>query len=90
MMGETQRSGRQTERVSLRKNRNRKREQWESEKLRETVKAREKRGKTHASHPAARGECNSWLGADVGLLGVFIDLQGFNPQYWPKPLAKGC
>lgn len=45
--------------------------------------------KTHASHPAVRGECFSKLGADVGLLGVFIDLQGFNPQYWPKPLVQG-
>lgn len=29
--------------------------------------------------------------AHIGLRGVFIDLQqGFNPQYWPKLLAKGC
>lgn len=46
--------------------------------------------KTHARYPAVRGECSSWLDADAGLLGVFIDLQGFNPQYWPKPLAEGC
>lgn len=70
------------------------REQREPEKLKDKgdkVKAseRQKRGKAHASRPAVRGECNSWLGADAGLLDVFIDLQGFNPQYWPKPLAEG-
>lgn len=61
-------------------------------KSKEKVKAREmlKRGKTHVSRPAVRGECDSWLGADAGLLGVFIDSQDFNPQYWPKPLAEGC
>lgn len=45
--------------------------------------------KTQASHPAVRGECFSKLCADTGLLGVFIDLQGFNPLYWPKPLVQG-
>lgn len=90
MRVEIQRSWRQTERVSSGEKRNRKREQWESEKPRETVGARVKRGETDASHPAARSECNSWPGADAGLLGVFIDLQDFNPQYWPKLLAEGC
>lgn len=42
--------------------------------------------KTHASRPAV--SCR-WLGPDVGLLGVFIELEGFNPQYWLKPLAEG-
>lgn len=89
MRGETQRSGRQTERVGWRKNGNREWEQWESEKVKGRGGGREG-GKTHASHPAVRGECFSKLGADVGRLGVFIDLQGFNPQYWPKPLVEGC
>lgn len=39
---------------------------------------------------SSSSECNSWPGADAGLLGVFIDLQDFNPQYWPKLLAEGC
>lgn len=57
----------------------------DSKSERETEKT-----KTHASYPAVRGVCSSWLDGDVGLLGVFIDLQCFNPQYWPKPLAEGC
>lgn len=60
---------------------------WETEWDGES---KSKKRKTDASHPAARGERNSWPGSDVGLLGVFIDLQDFNPQYWPKPLAEGC
>ncbi len=92
MRGETRRSGRQTGNESWGKNRNTKTEQLQFEKIKVKVKAREKqkRGKTHASCPAVRGERSSWQGADTGLLGVFIDVHGFNPQYWPKPLAEGC
>lgn len=47
------------------------------------------KGKPYASPPAGRGERKSWLGADTGAQSVFIDLQDFNPQYWPKPPAEG-
>lgn len=55
---------------------------WETERLREKLKARKrqwKREKKYDSYPAVSGEYSGWLGADVSLLGVFIDLLGFNP-----------
>lgn len=47
------------------------------------------KGKPCASPPAGRSKSNSWLAADTGAQSVFIGLQDFNPQYWPKPLAEG-
>lgn len=57
---------------------------WETE-WRQAVE----KGKPWASPPVGRGYCYSWLGADTGAQSVFIGLQDFNPQYWPKPLAEG-
>lgn len=65
---------------------------WKKEKrVREQLRGKARNGKRKpcACPPAWRSKSNSWLAADTGAQGVFIGLQDFNPQYWPKPLAEG-
>lgn len=74
------------QRVSWWKNKKRKREQRVCEKLSEV-----KQWKKENHVPVLqRGEVSAiadW--AETGAQSVFIGLQDFNPQYWPKPLAEG-
>lgn len=52
---------------------------WKTEGEIKSQKEAVEKGKKYDSYPAVSGEYSGWLGADVSLLGVFIDLLGFNP-----------